>query len=373
MQSYFHSFVVYSYCMDSSLFNLLLSSEEHDPVMEKPLLLARLAADRARLLCACLGLNEATLTGRFVLGDWTILHMLAGAGEYDALYATVIPAALAGTLKEIGVHDLAAHDFTLRDRFAGWDVARVMQYLDESRAALLTALESVPEEALSVTHHFPWTGGFKERRGQGSIKTFIKWRYLHDNSTREDIEQWRKANDLTETAFPGPKALLMAALEAAEADFRATAALVPESERETRGVCGAWSLKDLLGHMADWDDHYRNIVRRMLGEPTDFWDEEPETDAQNDRLYQARRHDPWAKAEADCMGNRRWLLDRLQTLDTATISRPYTGTLYAGYPTLFHCYWSAAEHYLDHAAVMRRELGLKLPAWLLKFKVSYTD
>ena len=91
--------------------------------MEKPLLIARLAADRARLLHACLGLNEPMLTQRLVLGDWTILNMLAGAGEYDALYASVIPEALSGQLKDSGIHDLAAHDFTLRDRFAGWDVA----------------------------------------------------------------------------------------------------------------------------------------------------------------------------------------------------------------------------------------------------------
>ena len=92
--------------------------------MEKPLLIARLAADRARLLHACLGLNEPMLTQRLVLGDWTILNMLAGAGEYDALYASVIPQALGGQLKDSGIHDLAAHDFTLRDRFAGGWVSR---------------------------------------------------------------------------------------------------------------------------------------------------------------------------------------------------------------------------------------------------------
>jgi uncharacterized damage-inducible protein DinB len=341
--------------------------------MEKSLLVARLAADRARWLHACLGLDQALLTGRLVLGDWTILHLLAGAGEYDALYANVIPAALAGTLKETGIHDLAAHDFTLRDRFAGWSLEKVLTYLAESRAALLTALGSVPESALGRTHQFPWVGGFKARRGQGSIATFIKWRFLHDNSAREDIQRWRKENDLTETAFPGPKALLLAALEAAEADFWATAALVPESERETRGVCGAWSLKDLLGHMADWDDHYINLILTMLGEPTDFWAEEPETDAQNDRLYQARRGDPWAKAYAECTGNRRWMLERLRGLDEATLRRPYTGRLEVGYPTLFHCYWSAAEHYLVHTAVMRRELGTPLPAYLLQFKGLFGD
>lgn len=299
--------------------------------------------------------------------------MLAGAGEYDALYATVIPAALAGKLKENGVHDLAAHDFTLRDRFSGWGIDRVLTYLTESRAALLTALEAVPEAALGVTHHFPWAGGFKERRGQGSISTFIKWRFLHDNSTREDIERWRKEQDLTETAFPGPKALLLATLEAAGADFWATAALVPEAERETRGVCGTWSLKDVLGHLADWDDHYRNIIKTMPGEPTAFWAEETETDAQNARLYAARRDDPWAKAVADCTGNRRWLLDRLRGLEEAALRRLSISEMERGYPTLFHCYWSAAEHYLDHAAVMRRELSLKLPAYLLRFKGPYTD
>lgn len=339
--------------------------------MEKPLLIARLAADRARLLHACLGLNEQMLTQRLVLGDWTILNMLAGAGEYDALYANVIPQALNGQLKDSGIHDLAAHDFTLRDRFAGWDVARVMQYLDESRAALLSALEAAPESVLSVTHHFPWVGGFKERRGQGSISTFIKWRFLHDNSTREDLERWRRAQDLAETAFPGPKALLIAALETAEADFWATAALVLEAERETRKVCGIWSLKDVVGHLADCDDYYTQTIRVMLGEQITDWAEVLDFDAQNERFYQARRADSWEKAQADCLRERRQLVDRLTKLDEAALRRPYTGSASVSYPTLFHCYWSATEHYLDHAAVMRRELGLKLPAYLLKFKGPY--
>ncbi len=341
--------------------------------MEKPLLIARLAADRARLIHACLGLNGTMLTQRFVLGDWTILHMLAGAGEYDALYATVIPYALAGKLKEAGVYDLAAHDFTLRDRFAGWDLARVMEYLHQSRAALLAALESVPASALGVTHHFPWAGGFKDRRGQGSITTFIKWRFLHDNSAREDIENWRKENDLSEIAFPGPKALLLAALETAEADFWATAALVPELERETRRVCGIWSLKDVLGHLADCDAYYSKTMRVMLGEAVTDWTEEPDIDAQNDRFYQARKADSWEKSHTDCIGNRRWMLDHLRGLDEMTLMRPFAGQQSVGYPTVFHCYWSAVEHYLDHAAVMRRELGVNLPAYLLKFKGPYTD
>ena len=45
----------------------------------------------------------------------------------------------------------------------------------------------------------------------------------------------------------------------------------------------------------------------------------------------------------------------------------------APFPTVYHCAWSALEHYLDHAAGLRRECQLQLPDELLTFHGPYTD
>ena len=51
----------------------------------------------------------------------------------------------------------------------------------------------------------------------------------------------------------GAKAHLLASLNETRAKLLAAVSLVPDTERESRPVCGHWTLKDLLGHIADWE------------------------------------------------------------------------------------------------------------------------
>ncbi len=202
------------------------------------------------------------------------------------------------------------------------------------------------------------------------------WRDLAKNGSYEDfywaIRQTRKWREtLPEGDGTGSKNVLLAALEAARTDFQVSADLVPESEREIRPVCGVWTLKEVAGHLADWDDLFMKWLKIGLGQDVPQFAFDADGDVQNARMAEARKDKTWLENWTDCQDMRQALIDKLQITDEADISRRYSGKRRT-FPTVYHCAWSALEHYLDHAAILRRELGVPIPKFLLTFKGPYT-
>ena len=66
----------------------------------------------------------------------------------------------------------------------------------------------------------------------------------------------------------------IALIDAAWIDWMAALASVPESRWSEAGVCGEWSIKDLLGHIAVWDDltvqYLKNLGSGVKMEPLDW-------------------------------------------------------------------------------------------------------
>lgn len=110
---------------------------------------------------------------------------------------------------------------------------------------------------------------------------------------------------------------------------------IPEERMVEPGVVGEWSVKDVLAHVAYWDnDRLERIDRFVNGLP-----EPDETDWQavNERVYAERRDWPLADVRRD-------LLDTHERLLTALCHAP-------GYDhALLQEDW---EHYDEHAAEIR--------------------
>jgi hypothetical protein len=166
---------------------------------------------------------------------------------------------------------------------------------------------------------------------------------------------------------------LHAALESARDDLLASAALVPKDDRETIPVCGAWTLKDVLGHLADWDDWYLNTFNAMIGEPTTNlgWKDEGDGNVLNEKLVLANRKKSFKQVWDHCMSARAALITETQMISDDMLADPYGGED-SPYPSAYHCLWAALDHYLDHTAVIRKELKVKFPKYLLQFKGPYT-
>lgn len=184
-----------------------------------------------------------------------------------------------------------------------------------------------------------------------------------------EAQRWREtvANAFT----VGPKSALVMAARAAREDWLASAALVADNERETRPVCGVWTLKDVAGHFVDWDAYFLNTLAAMLGEPASDLGWDPDEEGVNDRLAEARRGQAWQQLWDESIQKRYLLINRLNALTQADLARPYSGDA-ASYPDIYHLFWSVLEHDLDHAATLRRELGVPMDAGLLHFEGPYT-
>lgn len=336
---------------------------------EKQLLMAHMAAQRVRILRECIGVDGPSFVNTRIYGDWTPANLLAHLGEYDDFYAGMVRDALAGSITEKGVDYSAIRDHLLRERVGTWSLEQSIEFMMNARAHFVEAFALVEADSLKKGYRFNWKFGGKTGRSVGRISTWAKWRATHDAGHWVDLKDWRK-RVVVDGFAAGDKVMLRAALEAASADFLASAALVPASERETRPVCGHWALKDVAGHLADCDQYFLNAVYIIIGEPSESlgWDEDEQV--QNDRMAEARKDQSWEKVWDDCMSARSALMTELDYMGQEMLAEPYGGGE-VSYPTAYHAFWSALEHYLDHAAVLRKELKVKVPKVLLSFKGPY--
>jgi hypothetical protein len=186
------------------------------------------------------------------------------------------------------------------------------------------------------------------------------------------LRQWIGAADAPVMAMDASKEKMLAALRAAEIDLLLTFRLVARDEVDSRPVCGVWTLNQLAGHLADWDELFVYWLGLLRGNAPQaiYWDEDG--DALNDYMVNLRAGDLWADTWAECRARRTGFYEALAQVPPEEFLRVQPARKEVSYPTIYHCAWSALEHYLDHAAGVRRHLGLALPSALLSFHGAYT-
>lgn len=166
------------------------------------------------------------------------------------------------------------------------------------------------------------------------------------------------------------KATMLSALEAAEIDLLQTITTIQPTLVTQQLVCGAWTLHELIGHLADWDRYFDNWLAELTGRPTVdlHWDDDG--DAFNAWLNDQRRGEPWAQTWEVFRGNRQRLHGHLRIVTDEDFLWEQDRS---PFPSIYHCAWSALEHYLDHATGLRRERQMPLAEDLLHFRGPYTD
>jgi hypothetical protein len=86
---------------------------------------------------------------------------------------------------------------------------------------------------------------------------------------------------------------------------------VPEERMTDPGACDGWSLKDLFGHLAFWDQHaVAEIDRALAGKPR----EDAAWQAMNDADYAARRAHPLPQQRSDMHQAHAALVERLEAI-----------------------------------------------------------
>lgn len=335
--------------------------------LKKQHLLARLAAERARLLRSMIGLDEATLTTLHPGSPfWSARNYLILAQQRDSLYSELIYHAC--EVRDLDTWE--ARLYSVDEQLAqtkDWSLDDTISLLSAGHSGLHIAFNDwVSDYDEKFTYRVYRGDEIKEER-QESVRDWLKANWDGDESFTSGMNHWRET--LLDSFGVGPKSVLLAALYAATYDMQESALLVPVEEWETRPICGVWTVRDLYGHLADWDGFFLHAVETMLGEPTQDLDWDDDEHIINTRLHEKRRGQLIGQAWDDCKLARTRLLDKLHKITQDDLVKPRGFP----YPDVYHAFWSALEHSLDHAATLRRELpAVDFPKRLREFSGPYT-
>jgi uncharacterized protein (TIGR03083 family) len=147
----------------------------------------------------------------------------------------------------------------------------------------------------------------------------------------------------------------MLAGQMADARERLLAALegLSDDQMLQPGVCGDWSVRDIVAHVAAWDREVTAMFEGMLkGERTPFLDfDEDELEQFNQERHAATLNVPVSNAIAELMASRQDLLDLLRATDNAKLFAPAPGDEHADM-SIAACLSAQISHDEEHAEMI---------------------
>lgn len=193
-----------------------------------------------RLLELATAMPDDLQLGRIGNGAWSIREVLAHLTFWDQFYIPILEAAHAGQPYDLNEGDVDAHNAEAVASRAGlaWD-------------HLLQEVTATRDRRIRL-HLMPCEIDFSDAGD-------------HWDEHREEIERWLAqwqdrygAGTLT----PGQISTRFAERSGTVLEI---ADSVPEELRNQPGVCGVWSVKDVLGHLAFLGQCHARRARRRLG------------------------------------------------------------------------------------------------------------
>lgn len=306
-------------------------------------LLAVMAAERAELLWLLLGVEESTLAEHAIFDDYYARDLLAHVAAWDELYAERMRLVLAGKSDNIASVDLHERNVMLKARHAGWSLKEALDACEEARRRILETLDGVPDRQLHEPVRLPWTDSYPMRQ-------WAIWRAQHDAGHAQDIHAWRRAKRFSPMA--GPKDLLLAALRASRQEVEALVDLVPEAQRASCMVSEEWALKDVLGHIADWEAYCVSCIE--AGEPLP---QKYEGDGQrwNEAHAALRRNQSWQQVWNDFQVTRQQLLALLGAMSQDELEDAIENP-WGAHASAYGWAHAYLAHEREHAADLRNVL-----------------
>ena len=197
----------------------------------------------------------------------------------------------------------------------------------------------LPDEEFHKGRRFPG--------GEGSVRYWAELSHEHDAGHRKDLEAWRQNSNLR--AGTGPKAMLLAALDASREDLSMRIVLVPEDQVDTRRLVDEWTLKDLLGHLADWEFQCTAAIRQMAAGQRPEVDLGDDEDEWNRERAEARRSQSWPHVLSDFSKARGMLRAAIESASPESLARP-VGSRWSADDTAYAWGSFCVAHERGHAA-----------------------
>lgn len=196
---------------------------------------------RETLLKSIEGLSYRELTETEIYSDWTIKDVLAHCIGWDERVARNLPFLLQNRADEIP--SVEPDDYN-QQSVAAWR--------DKPFSEVLNRLIATHQEVIAILTPLDYKEIDTRRQRKGQYVTIrnyvIEVMMEHDRAHAAEIQLWRKAQQ--EAIDP---ATITQQLHTSRKAFMAMVDHLPEAELTRKGVVGRWSIKDVMGHIADWE------------------------------------------------------------------------------------------------------------------------
>ncbi len=317
-------------------------------------LLAHLTAERSHLLLMLEGLDESALANEPISGDWTASTLLAHLAYWEAFAAGRLGEPADGRQnpnRPLGASTIDARNAALRAQFAELPFTEAVAMLQKERRGFLLALGQYPDEALRRE---------ESRPGRHLMsRKWATWPYRHDTEHAAEIARWRQSRPpLDPSRRVIHRALLRPLLGLSQQEFLTLAALLPADERETRPLDGEWTLKQIIGHLIDYERLGVIALKAIAAEREPAYGEMiPDFDAFNNSRGSAWAEMLWNEVWANYRATRRALLLITETLPDDALARPFMAP-WSEMTTACGYLLDMAQHQREHADALRRAFGL---------------
>jgi hypothetical protein len=202
---------------------------------------AKIDAWWAEWLEAVDSIDDAEKVTPGVCEDWSVKDLMAHTAFWD-LHAAEVAEALAEGRERPGADGLTGDEINaeVAARDAGMTLVEARAAMDVAHADMLVRLNALhslePELVAEDTYgHYP-----------GHVDQVLVWR----SQTADDRDAGLTANQVIDR-INASWAVWLAVIDGID----------PEAIDEA-GVCGSWSAKDLIGHVAVWDQEAADTARR---------------------------------------------------------------------------------------------------------------
>ncbi len=299
-------------------------------------IIADLKFGRSSLFESIEALSERELTAIPVYDDWTVKDVLAHIIGWDQHVIKILPMILQNRTDEIPGIDVEEYNQQTRVAWQDKSLAQVLAEIESTHQQIVDILTSVDHVDIDKR---------RERRGRTiTIRSYVIDIMLeHERQHAVEIEQWRKTVDqaidpeAVKTMLVQTRAKFMTVLDR----FKEDDVLAPNA-------IGDWSINDVVGHIADWEQVILKGARH-LNDPS-----RPAVTPVSDTIEEWNQIMAATRADKSWPENYQYLLRTHLAMDefVATL-KPDAWKLRGPYPwseqgSLAELLTHAAEHYTDH-------------------------
>jgi hypothetical protein len=180
--------------------------------------------------------------------------------------------------------DIHTDDFPIPADFQIRSVQKVLSDFKDSYQQISSTVASIPEDALFTPGHYVWAG-------QAPLAEYVALcTYRHYAWAKKLIRRWRN----THAGKYLNKEVCLKRIQSERKRLIQNLDKLSEEQMEVPGVVGEWMVKDILAHLADWEQRfigwYEAGLRGEVPEtpaPGIRWQQ---LDVLNQRIYEKHHH-----------------------------------------------------------------------------------